>query len=72
MVFSPLCKLRNMPSFGNHETSIKLGVNFRACLERFMMDINFSLFGEVLVVRVPGYRSRGPSSIQGATRFSEK
>jgi hypothetical protein len=24
------------------------------------------------VVRVPGYRSRGPSSIPGATRFSEK
>jgi hypothetical protein len=24
-----------------------------------------------LVVRVPGYRSRGPSSILGATRFSE-
>jgi hypothetical protein len=25
-----------------------------------------------LVVRVPGYRSRGPGSIRGATRFSEK
>jgi hypothetical protein len=25
-----------------------------------------------LVVRVSGYRSRGPSSIPGATRFSEK
>jgi hypothetical protein len=25
-----------------------------------------------LVVRVPGYRSRGPYSIPGATRFSEK
>jgi hypothetical protein len=25
-----------------------------------------------LVVRVPGYRSKGPSSISGATRFSEK
>jgi hypothetical protein len=25
-----------------------------------------------LVVRVPGYRSRGPSSIPGAARFSEK
>jgi hypothetical protein len=24
------------------------------------------------VVRVPGYRSRGPGSIPGATRFSEK
>jgi hypothetical protein len=25
-----------------------------------------------LVVIVPGYRSRGPGSIPGATRFSEK
>jgi hypothetical protein len=25
-----------------------------------------------LVLRVPGYRSRGPGSIAGATRFSEK
>jgi hypothetical protein len=25
-----------------------------------------------LVVRVPGYRSRGPGSIPDATRFSEK
>jgi hypothetical protein len=25
-----------------------------------------------LVVRAPGYRSRGPGSIPGATRFSEK
>jgi hypothetical protein len=25
-----------------------------------------------LVVRAPGYRSRGPSSIPNATRFSEK
>jgi hypothetical protein len=25
-----------------------------------------------LVVRVPGYRSRGPASFSGATRFSEK
>jgi hypothetical protein len=26
----------------------------------------------VLVVRVPGYRYRGPGSIPGATRFAEK
>jgi hypothetical protein len=25
-----------------------------------------------LVITVPGYRSRGPGSIRGATRFSEK
>jgi hypothetical protein len=25
-----------------------------------------------LVVRVPGYKSRGPGSIRGSTRFSEK
>jgi hypothetical protein len=41
------------------------------------MEFNFSesnimdyLCG--LVVRVPGYRSRGPGSITGATIFSEK
>jgi hypothetical protein len=39
------------------------------------MDINISmkvgrLYG--LVVRVPGYRSRGPGSIPNAIRFSEK
>jgi hypothetical protein len=32
--------------------------------------MNDRLFG--LVVRVPGYRYRGPGSIPGATRFSEK
>jgi hypothetical protein len=26
----------------------------------------------ILVIRVPGYRFRGPGSIPGATRFSEK
>jgi hypothetical protein len=32
---------------------------------------NLYLTPRVLVVRVPGYRSRGPGSIPGATRFSE-
>jgi hypothetical protein len=32
--------------------------------------ISDRLFG--LVARVPGYRSRGPGLIPGATRFSEK
>jgi hypothetical protein len=31
---------------------------------------DFSLCG--VLVRVPGYRSRGPASIPGTTRFSEK
>jgi hypothetical protein len=34
---------------------------------RYLKD---SLCG--LLVRVPGYRSRGPGSVSGATRFSEK
>jgi hypothetical protein len=32
--------------------------------------VEFTLCG--LVVRVPGYRTRGPGSIPGATTFSEK
>jgi hypothetical protein len=31
--------------------------------------IQYNLCG--LVIRLPGYRSRGPGSILGATRFSE-
>jgi hypothetical protein len=27
---------------------------------------------EIIVVKVPGYRSRGPDSIPDTTRFSEK
>jgi hypothetical protein len=38
-------------------------------LENFISEVD-RLCG--LVVRVPGYRSRGPDSISGATRFSEK
>jgi hypothetical protein len=30
------------------------------------------LYGFGLVVRIPGYGSRGPGSISGATRFSDK
>jgi hypothetical protein len=43
-----------------------------------IINILFYVVGEVsdhlcgLVVRVPGYRSRAPGSIPGATRFSEK
>jgi hypothetical protein len=33
-------------------------------------DLTGRFYG--LVVGVPGYRSRGPGSIPGATRFSEK
>jgi hypothetical protein len=36
----------------------------------FKMLVNLSM--NRLVVRVPGYRSRGPGSIPAATRFSEK
>jgi hypothetical protein len=37
---------------------------------KYYLERNDHLCG--LVVRVPGYRSRGPVSIPGATRFSEK
>jgi hypothetical protein len=40
-----------------------------------LLSISFCLASDRLcglVVRVPGYRSRGPGSIPGATRFSEK
>jgi hypothetical protein len=37
---------------------------------KFYLERNERLCG--LVVRVAGYRSRGPGSIPGATRFSEK
>jgi hypothetical protein len=40
----------------------------------FVLGVDCRLFHRLcdLVVRVPGYRSRGPGSIPGATRFSEK
>jgi hypothetical protein len=40
-----------------------------------LCGVFFILMGDLLyclVVRVPGYRSRGLGSIPGATRFSEK
>jgi hypothetical protein len=42
--------------------------------ERNVLLLLLSILGRLcgLVVRVPGYRSRGPGSIAGATRFSEK
>jgi hypothetical protein len=43
------------------------GVNW---IFKYYLERNDRLCG--LVVRVPGYRSRGPYSIPGATRFSEK
>jgi hypothetical protein len=44
--------------------------------EAYISTFNFLLSQCVgrlcgLVVRVPGYRSKGPGSISGATRFSE-
>jgi hypothetical protein len=37
---------------------------------KYYLERNYRLCG--LVVRVPGYGSRGPGSIPGANRFSEK
>jgi hypothetical protein len=36
----------------------------------FSLSLYYRTYG--LVVRAPGYRSRGPGSIPGATRFSQK
>jgi hypothetical protein len=41
-------------------------------------EINYEKYSRIedglcgIVVKVPGYRSRGPVSIPGTTRFSEK
>jgi hypothetical protein len=45
---------------------------FCAILRNFVPDIHFADHLCGLVVRVPGYRSRGPGSIPGATISSEK
>jgi hypothetical protein len=37
-----------------------------------VINKNFRFIYKILVVRVPGYRSRVPGSIPGTTRFSEK
>jgi hypothetical protein len=42
------------------------------CLTPILTAFDYGVFLCGLVVRVPGYRSRGPGSIYGATRFSEK
>jgi hypothetical protein len=44
--------------------------NLTCALIAGSLGIGDRLYG--LVVRVPGYRSRGPGSIPGAIRFSEK
>jgi hypothetical protein len=41
---------------------------YRTCV--FFSLVSWGLCG--LLVRVPGYKSRGPGSIPGTTRFSEK
>jgi hypothetical protein len=41
-----------------------------ACIFKLEYPLSDRLCG--LVARVPGYRSRGPGSIPGATGFSEK
>jgi hypothetical protein len=51
----------------NQELLFCAGVNSNLTASQIVKDL---LWG--LVVRVLGYRSRGPGSIPGATRFSEK
>jgi hypothetical protein len=45
-------------------------INHILKLQYYFVFTNFSNF--ILVVRVPGYRSRDPGSIPGTTRFSDK
>jgi hypothetical protein len=52
---------------------LPMGTCYLACV--FFILILYGKFCDHLcdlVVRVPGYRSRGPGSIPSATRFSEK
>jgi hypothetical protein len=46
-----------------------MGILLKLILDKFCGVID-RLYG--LVVSVPGYKSRDPGSIPGATRFSEK
>jgi hypothetical protein len=45
-----------------------------AHLMRIINSLDVAIFDRLcgLVVRVPGYRSRGPGSISGTTKFYEK
>jgi hypothetical protein len=53
-----------------HYCKIVLGRSLLLSLEtKLLVQSVYRLCG--LVVRVPGYRTRGPGSIPGATRFSE-
>jgi hypothetical protein len=62
-----LCK-KIIPNFGRLSKRVLLA--FRKKSTRF---VHFSMCMACgLVVTVPGYRSRGPGSISGATRFSKK
>jgi hypothetical protein len=54
-------------------TLMDVGVNSESCQYRYVrVSLKLKSFLCGLVVRVPGYRSRGPGAILGATRFSEK
>jgi hypothetical protein len=66
---SPLLYLRPTPTLHfvlHRKLFFRNPILFVICINTFS-DL---LYG--LVVRVPGYRSRGPGSISGATRYSEK
>jgi hypothetical protein len=56
--------------FSLHQILLKLRRQGLIIIIMIIIIIIIHLCG--LVVRVPGYRYRGPSSIPGATRFSEK
>jgi hypothetical protein len=49
---------------------VRYELNLYIYIYVYYVEENISICG--LVVRVSGYRTRGPGSIPGATRFSEK
>jgi hypothetical protein len=61
-------------SLNNPRVSITLIIKLQCLNKNLVIDFNSKVRDRLcgLVVRVPGYRPRGPGSIPRATRFSEK
>jgi hypothetical protein len=60
---------------GNREVKRQLRITRGRWVDDITMDLEEIEWGGmdwIVVVRVPGYSSRDPSSIPGATRFPEK
>jgi hypothetical protein len=68
-------RLNYVLSLSPHIIESQWNLTLWACrLQKIVFFFMFSYFDRLcgLVVRVPGYKSRGPGSIPGTTRFSEK